>query len=96
MTDDEIKALRDAAAKARPQVWSMLMTPEDWIFLAKCQPAVFQARAELSRELGVRLVKGTSGDRDRVFLDELDPALDTDDVAPSVECSLLCQMEAPQ
>lgn len=43
MTDDEIKALRDAAAKARPQVWSMLMTPEDW------KETVGRAKPEVAR-----------------------------------------------
>jgi len=71
-------------------------SPRYWNRTRRHFPDVFQARAKLSRELGVRLVKGTSGDRDRQFLDELDPALDTDDGTPAVECSLLCQMEAPR
>jgi len=67
-------------------------SPRYWNRTRRHFPDVFARRAALSRELGVRLVKGTSGDRERMFLDELDPALDTEDGAPMMECSLLCHM----
>jgi len=62
-----------------------------WNRIRRLFPEVFARRAALSRELGVRLVKSTTGERDRVFLDDLDPAADDDD-APQMECSLLCYM----
>jgi hypothetical protein len=53
-------------------------------------PDVFARRAEQSRRLGVRLVKLTSGTRDRIFLDDLDPQDMTGDLGPSAECGILC------
>jgi hypothetical protein len=65
-------------------------SPRYWNRTRRLFPEVFAARATLSRELGARLVKLTSGDRERVYLDELDPALDEGDEGPAAECSLLC------
>jgi hypothetical protein len=65
-------------------------SPRYWNRTRRLFPDVFLARAALSRDLGVRLVKLTSGERERVFLDELDPALDEGDEGPATECSLLC------
>lgn len=65
-------------------------SPSYWNRTRRHFPAVFAVRARLSRELGVRLVKGTSGDRERLFLDELDPAAGQQDVDPDMDCSLLC------
>jgi 3'-phosphoadenosine 5'-phosphosulfate sulfotransferase (PAPS reductase)/FAD synthetase len=67
-------------------------SPRGWNRVRRHFPEVFEARATLSRKLGVKLVKGTSGARERYFLDELDPALDDGDEAPAMECSLLCYM----
>ncbi len=67
-------------------------SPRYWNRVRRLFPAVFLARALLSRELGVRLVKLTTGSRDRIFLDELDPALDGGDNGPATECSLLCYL----
>lgn len=64
-------------------------SPRYWNRIKRHFPAVFDRRARLSRELGVRLVKGTTGERERIYLDELDPADDRDD-EPNTECSLLC------
>jgi hypothetical protein len=65
-------------------------SPRYWNRTRRHFPEVFEARAKLSRALGVRLVKGTSGARERIFLDELDPLLDGEDEAPTADCSLLC------
>lgn len=64
--------------------------PRYWNRVRRHFPDVFASRAKLSRELGVRLVKGTAGARERQFLDELDPANDEEDAEPNAECSLLC------
>lgn len=66
---------------------------EGWKLERRVNPEVFAARAALSRELGVRLIKLGSGERERIFLDELAP----DDGKPighipNLECSLLCFM----
>lgn len=65
-------------------------SPSYWNRVRRQFPTVFEARAVLSRELGVRLVKGTSGDRERLFLDELDPDMGAGEVDPAMDCSLLC------
>lgn len=68
-----------------------MQAPKYWNLTRRIYPEVFDARATLSRELGVRLVKGTSGDRERIFLDELDPDAGMHEpMPPSEECSLLC------
>ena len=64
--------------------------PSYWNRVRRHFPEVFERRAALSRELGVTLVKGTAGDRERMFLDELDPALGAADTDPAMDCSLLC------
>jgi hypothetical protein len=64
--------------------------PAYWNLTRRHFPDVFDRRAELSRELGVRLIKLSTGDRDRIFLDELDPNMGSAEVEPSMECSLLC------
>jgi hypothetical protein len=65
-------------------------SPSYWNRVRRHFPEVFAARASLSRELGVRLVKGTSGKRERLFLDELNPAMGAGEVEPQMDCSLLC------
>lgn len=67
-------------------------SPSYWNRVRRHRPDVFERRAVLSRELGVRLVKGTSGARERIYLDELDPSLGEKDRDPPMECSLLCRM----
>ena len=63
--------------------------PSYWNRVRRHFPEVFERRATLSRELGVMLVKGTSGERERLYLDQLvdDGADDRD---PAMDCSLLC------
>lgn len=65
-------------------------SPAYWNRTRRLFPAVFERRAALSRELGVRLIKTTTGERERLFLDELPPDDNSDDGAPAAECSLLC------
>lgn len=67
-------------------------SPSYWNRVRRHFPAVFDRRATLSRELGVRLVKTTSGARDRQFLDELDPNTGSNESDPPMACSLLCYM----
>jgi hypothetical protein len=66
----------------------MAEMPRYWNRVRRHFPEVFAARAKLSRELGVRLVRLNR--ETRIFLDELDPALDIGDAEPEMECSLLC------
>jgi hypothetical protein len=65
-------------------------SPSYWNRERRLNPDVFARRATLSRELGVRLVKLTSGERERIFLDELQPDDNSDDGQPMGDCSLLC------
>lgn len=67
-------------------------SPTYWNLTREVFPEVFAARAALSRQLGVRLVKGTAGSRERFFLDELDPNLGRGALIPNVDCSLLCHI----
>lgn len=84
------QSYRDGFNNANCQGCVQAQSPAYWNRTRRLYPAVFAARASLSRELGVRLVKGTSGDRERLFLDELDPAMGAGDVEPEMDCSLLC------
>jgi hypothetical protein len=52
-------------------------------------PETFARRAALSRELGVRLIKLGSGERERLFLDEM-PDGEPDANEPDLDCSLMC------
>lgn len=65
-------------------------SPAYWNRVRRHFPDVFAARARFSREIGARLVKLTSGDRDRIFLDELDPNAGAGEIEPKMDCSLLC------
>lgn len=65
-------------------------SPDYWNRTRHHFPEIFAERAALSRELGVRLVKTTTGDRPRLFLDELNPSDMSDDGSPAMDCSLLC------
>jgi hypothetical protein len=66
-------------------------SPGYWNLTRRVFPDVWEQRRALSRKLGVRLVKLTSGDRERVFIDDLDPDAGlTDPMPPAPECSLLC------
>ena len=65
-------------------------SPRYWNRVRRHRPDVFERRARLSRDLGCRLVKRTTGDRERMYLDELPPDLDEGDDGPALECSLLC------
>lgn len=63
-----------------------------WQRTRRLFPDVFERRAALSRELGVRIVKLGGGDRERLFLDELPEDLDDDTPEPTFDCSLLCYL----
>ncbi len=63
-----------------------------WNRVRRHFPDVFERRATLSRELSVRLIKDSTGTRERRFLDELDPTAGIGDEDPPMECSLLCYM----
>jgi hypothetical protein len=65
-------------------------SPAYWNRTRRHFPEDFARRARLSRELGVRLVKLTTGARERIFLDELDPNMGAGEVEPHMDCSLLC------
>jgi hypothetical protein len=65
-------------------------SPAYWCRTKRLFPEVFARRAALSRELGVRLVKLPTGDRERIFLDELTDDMDQGEEEPMMECSLLC------
>lgn len=67
-------------------------SPAYWNRVRRHFPAIFVARAKLSRELGVRLVKLTTGTRARLFLDELNPNMGAGEIDPQMECSLLCHI----
>jgi hypothetical protein len=67
-------------------------SPAYWNLTKQMFPEVFAQRAELSRELGVKLVKLTSGERDRVALDELTPEMGEGSVTAETDCSLLCYL----
>lgn len=65
-------------------------SPAYWNRVRRHFPDVFAARAALSGELGVRLVKLSTGNRDRISLDELDPEMGAGEIEPKMDCSLLC------
>jgi hypothetical protein len=65
-------------------------SPGYWNLTRKYHPEVFARRVALSRELGVRLVKLTSGERERIFLDELEPTDMSDDGSPNWDCTIAC------
>lgn len=67
-------------------------SPRYWNKVRQHFPEVFARRAKLSRELGVRLVKLTTGERERIFLDELPRDNFAGDLGPAAECSLLCHI----
>lgn len=64
-------------------------SPYYWNLTRRVFPEIFDRRAKLSRELGVRLVKLTTGARERIYLDDLPPD-NMSGKEPAVECSLLC------
>lgn len=67
-------------------------SPAYWNRVRRTHPEVFARRSALSRELGARLVKRTSGDRERIFLDELESDDLSDDGVKMGDCSLLCAL----
>jgi hypothetical protein len=69
---------------------SKAQSPAYWNRVRRHYPEVFARRAALSRALGAKLVKLTSGDRDRIFLDELAPDDNTDDGVKMGDCSIMC------
>lgn len=65
-------------------------SPAYWNRVRRHYPDVFARRVALSREIGARLVKLTTGDRDRIFLDELAPDDNGDDGTKMGDCSIMC------
>ncbi|WP_188260833.1 hypothetical protein [Azospirillum tabaci] len=66
-------------------------SPGYWNRMRRHFPEQFNRMAELSRRLGARLVRVND---ERLFLDELDPAIDSSEVEPDIECSILCHIAA--
>ena len=66
-------------------------SPSYWALVRREFPDEFERMARLSRELGVTLCKATSGERERLFIDEipLDQPV-TDPIQPS--CDFLCHL----
>jgi len=60
-----------------------------WQRTRKYDPEVFERRADLSRELGVKLVRLGDGERERLHLDDLPPG-EPGDNEPDLDCSLMC------
>lgn len=67
-------------------------SPTYWNHIRRVFPDVFNARAEQSRRLGVRLVRV---DGDRIFLDELNPAARGEPMWQMPACSLFCEEWTP-
>jgi len=65
-------------------------SPAYWARVRAYFPEIFERRAVLSRRLNVRLVKGTSGKRERFFLDELPANLGLPEVTERLDCGVLC------
>jgi hypothetical protein len=65
-------------------------SPRGWMRRRHYFPTEFARLAILSRKLGCRLVKLTSGTRERIFLDELPADYVDAEPEPNIECSLLC------
>jgi hypothetical protein len=95
----DCKALLERAGIALPAIYGMgfpnancigcvkAQAPRYWNRVRRHFPERFAALAELSREIGARLVR--IGET-RVFLDELPPSLDEGEDADMPDCSLLC------
>lgn len=67
-------------------------SPTYWNHLRREFPEVFEARAEQSRRLGVRLVRVNN---ERIFLDELHPATRGAPMWTMPACSLFCEEWTP-
>lgn len=68
-------------------------SPTYWNLVRRTRPEIFAARARLSRELGVRLVKYLG---DLIFLDELpEEAQGRSLKTMNVECGVFCEETAP-
>lgn len=66
-------------------------SPPYWNRVRRVRPDVFALRAKRSRELGVRLIQITiNGKRERIFLDELTPAMGKQEPEPEVSCGPHC------
>jgi hypothetical protein len=64
-------------------------SPTYWNLVRRTRPDVFRSRAELSRELGARLVRVQG---ERIFLDELDPeAAGAPLKTMNAECGIFCE-----
>ena len=67
-------------------------SPTYWNRVRRQFPDVFDRRAKLSREIGCKLVRGTKGNRERYFLDELHPEEGAGETEPKISCSPLCEV----
>lgn len=101
MTKEDCAALLRSHGIALPRVYAegypnancigcvKAASPTYWNLVRRTRPEVFKQRAELSRELGVRLAKVKGK---RVFLDELSPdAVGKPLKSMTVECGIFCE-----
>lgn len=66
-------------------------SPTYWNHTRRIDPLVFKARAELSRELGAKLVRVNN---QRIYLDELDPnAVGKPMKNMDFECGIFCEQK---
>ena len=68
-------------------------SPTYWNHVRRADPETFEARASLSRELGVRLVRVAG---ERIFLDELPPRAQGAPMADALaDCGIFCEEPTP-
>lgn len=105
MTKDDCAALLLLHGLALPRVYAegyqnancigcvKATSPTYWNLVRRTRPAVFQARAEQSRRLGVRLVRYKG---ERIFLDELpEDAVGRPLKTMTIECGIFCEEKPP-
>ena len=61
-----------------------------WNKIRRDFPDVFDRMARLERDIGATVCKDTTGDRERIYLDELSPTAGRHEDEPDIECSLMC------
>lgn len=64
-----------------------------WNKIRRDFPDVFRRMAAMEKEVGAAVNKGTSGEREPVFLDDLDPDAGRYDQEPEVQCGVLCEIQ---
>lgn len=102
LTKDDCYALVQRAGLTLPRMYRLgydnancvgcvkAQSPAYWNRVRQTHPEVFARRAVMSRRIGARLVKLTRGTRERIFLDELDPADLSEDDTPTWDCGIAC------